>query len=234
MCGRFTLTKEDPAELAQDLGVPAEQVSSVDYRPRYNIAPRSNHWIVRMTHEDREALPARWGLVNARAKDDKRAAQQINAQADTLKDRPAFRNALRKRRCVVPADGFYEWTGSKKEKKPIWFNRSDGGLLLFAGLYESWHPEPDESETTFTIVTTTPNSLISPIHDRMPVILPEEAVDQWLFGSEAEIEKLTSLLVAAPDSLLSSRPVSTLVNSVKNGGLELLSEQTPLEVQLET
>ena len=90
---------------------------------------------------------------------------------------------------------------------------------------------PKEWETTFTIVTTTPNSLISPIHDRMPVILPEEAVDLWLFGSEAEVEKLTSLLVAAPDSLLSVRPVSTLVNSVKNEGPELLNEQTPLGMQ---
>ncbi len=231
MCGRFTLAKEDPAEVAQDLGVPAAQIAQVDYRPRYNITPRSNHWIVRMTHEDREALPARWGLVNSWAKDDKRAAQQINARAESLKERPAFRSALRQRRCIVPADGFYEWTGTKKEKRPLWFHRSDGGLLLFAGLYESWHPEPEEWETTFTIVTTTPNSLISPIHDRMPVILPEEAVDLWLFGSEAEVEKLTSLLVAAPDSLLSVRPVSTLVNSVKNEGPELLNEQTPLGMQ---
>lgn len=111
MCGRFTLTRREAEVLAAELGVAIESLS--DYRPRYNIAPTDRHWIVRMKYEDRELLPARWGLVNSWAKDRKRAAQQINAWAETLASSPAFKEAFSKRRCVMPADGFFEWVGPK-------------------------------------------------------------------------------------------------------------------------
>jgi putative SOS response-associated peptidase YedK len=131
MCGRFSLSYREAERLAHDLGVPVE--SLVDYRPRYNVAPTDAHWIVRMKYEDRELLPARWGLVNHWMTDRKQAFKNINARAETVQRLNTFREAFKERRCVVPADGFFEWTGTKEAREPIWFHREDGGLILFAG-----------------------------------------------------------------------------------------------------
>ena len=216
MCGRFTLTEDNREWVAERLGVPVDELVEDTYRPRWNIAPTDQHWIVRMQHEDREALPAKWGLVQFGSKDAKRAATQINARAETLDSRPAFRNAWRKsRRCVVPADGFFEWTGDKKDRQPIWFHRPDRELIFFAGLYESWQPTPDAWQRTFTIITTTPNALLEPIHDRMPVIIPADRVDDWLFEGN-ESDNVAGLLVPAADDYLIATAVSQRVNSVKN------------------
>jgi putative SOS response-associated peptidase YedK len=204
------MTRADREELAMELGVPAASLR--DYRPRYNIAPTDQHWIVRVKREEREIQPALWGLVNSWATDRKRAAAQINARAETLATRAAFKEAFQKRRCVVPADGFFEWTGPKTARRPVWFHRADGGLILFAGLYESWQPEPDTWERTFTIITTDANDVVRSVHDRMPVILTGEAVDAWIHGDGA----FASLLVPAAADLLIATPVSTLANSVKN------------------
>ncbi|HEY4686375.1 MAG TPA: SOS response-associated peptidase [Dehalococcoidia bacterium] len=224
MCGRFTLAYRERERLAEELGVNVEQIPAAEYRPRYNIAPTDAHWIVRLRYEDRQVLPARWGLVNSWAKDAKRAAAQINARAETLASAHAFRDAFVKRRCAVPADGFFEWvgpsTGSGRgagaSRQPIWFHRSDGGLILFAGLYESWQPQPGQWQRTFTIVTTEPNAVVSPIHDRMPVILPDDVVDLWLDPREEDVERLGSLLRPAAEDVLIATPVSPRVNSVKN------------------
>lgn len=221
MCGRFTLTRRENEALAAELGVPVESLR--EYRPRYNIAPTDGHWIVRTKFEDRELLPARWGLVNSWAKDRKRAARQINARAETLASQPAFREAFRQRRCVVPADGFFEWTGPKNARQPLWFHRTDGGLLLFAGLYESWRPNPDEWERTFTIITTEANDMVGQVHDRMPVILPDENIDAWLFARE-EQAALQAMLVPTPDELLAIREVSARVNSVREDDAGVLEE----------
>ena len=221
MCGRFTLTMRETEALAAELGVLVESLR--EYRPRYNIAPTDGHWIVRTKFEDHELLPARWGLVNSWAKDRKRAARQINARAETLASQPAFRDAFRQRRCVVPADGFFEWTGPKNARQPLWFHRPDGGLLLFAGLYESWRPNPDEWERTFTIITTEANGLVGQVHDRMPVILPDENVDAWLFARE-EPAALRAMLVPPPDDLLAIRKVSARVNSVREDDAGVLEE----------
>ena len=220
MCGRFTLSRRKAEALAAELGVPVESLS--DYRPRYNIAPTDTHWIVRMKYEDRELLPARWGLVNSWAKEGKQAAQQINARAETLSTRPAFKAAFSKRRCVVPADGFFEWVGAKGARQPIWFHRSDGGLLLFAGLFESWQPEPDVWERTFTIITTDANPVVEPIHDRMPVILPEGKVDEWIYPGQADAAGLQALLSPAANDVLVATPVSPRANSVKNDDAGIL------------
>ncbi len=136
MCGRFTITRRDGNSLAAELGVPAD--SFADYRPRYNVAPMQNHFIVRIKYENREVVPARWGLVKSGAKDAGMAAKCINARSETVETRAAFRDAFHKRRCVVPADGFFEWTGPKTARRPAWFHREDGRLVLFAGLYEAW------------------------------------------------------------------------------------------------
>jgi putative SOS response-associated peptidase YedK len=221
MCGRFTLTRRDSQQLALELGVSADALAG--YRPRYNIAPTDQHWIVRAKYEDRELLPAMWGLVNSWAKDKKRAAQQINARAETLESRPGFKDAFRKRRCVVPADGFFEWVGTKNTRQPIWFHRPDSGLLLFAGLYESWQPKPGEWERTFTIVTTDANEIVGRVHDRMPVILSDEKADAWMLPS-GDVGSLQRFLVPSPDKLLIATAVSPRANSVKNDDPDVLEE----------
>jgi putative SOS response-associated peptidase YedK len=216
MCGRFTLTYQERERLARELGVHVEEINRSAYRPRYNVAPTDQHLIVRQRYEDREVLDASWGLVNSWAKDAKRAAAQINARAESLAKAPAFREAFSKRRCIVPADGFFEWIGAGASRQPIWFHRADGGLLLFAGLYESWQAGPEDWRRTFTIVTTRPNSTVAPIHDRMPVILDPADVDEWLYRGQEDVERLQRLLVPAPDDLLLTLAVSQRVNSVKN------------------
>jgi putative SOS response-associated peptidase YedK len=221
MCGRFTLSRHDAEELALELGVPVESLR--DYRPRYNIAPTDQHWIVRVKREDRELLPAGWGLVNSWAKDKKRAAAQINARAETLTSRPAFKEAFKERRCVVPADGFFEWIGPKTARQPIWFHRADGGLILFAGLYEYWQSGPDQWERTFTIVTTDANEVVGRVHDRMPVILGNEAADAWILPKQ-NAAVLGELLLPAAEDLLIATPVSSRANSVKNDDPAVLSE----------
>jgi len=213
MCGRFTLTHREARLLAAELGVSVE--SMIGYHPRYNIAPTDSHWIVRTRYEDREILPAKWGLINFWMTDRKQAFKNINARAETVQKLRSFREAFAQRRCVVPADGFFEWTGPKEDRKPLWFHRRDGDVILFAGLYESWRPTPSEKERTFTILTTTPNSLLGPVHNRMPVILEGEAVDEWLYVRQAP-DSLTELLRPVRDDLLVATAVSTRVNSVQN------------------
>src|ERR1700731_4321909 len=166
MCGRFTITRRDGNSLAAEPGV--HPGSFVDYRPRYNVAPTQNHFIVRIKYENREVIPASWGLVKSGSKDASMAARTINARSETVETRGAFRDAFQKRRCVVPADGFFEWTGPKTARQPTWFHREDNQLLLFAGLYESWPPKPNQWETTFTILTTDANALTRQYHDRRP------------------------------------------------------------------
>jgi putative SOS response-associated peptidase YedK len=220
MCGRFTLTRRDGNSLAAELGVPPETLA--DWRPRFNIAPLRRHFVVSTEYENRKVTPARWGLVNRWAKDASQASKCINARAETLESRPAFRDAFRKRRCVIPADGFFEWTGPKSFRRPIWFHREDGALLLFAGLYEAWQAEPDAWETTFTIITTGANAQMAPYHDRMPVILADKDADDWMNPNNPDPIALKPLLVPPPDDLLVTRPVSPKLNSPKFDSPELL------------
>ena len=222
MCGRFTLSYAEHERLSEELGVPTEQIPA-EYQTRYNIAPTDLHYIVRLRNEERQLLPAKWGLVNTWAKDAKRAAAQINARDVTVARLPAFREAFERRRCVIPADGFFEWTGTKETRLPHWYHRSDGRLLLFAGLHESWQPSPDKWERTFTIITTAANAVGSPVHDRMPAILEDEAVEEWLYAG-SERESPLGLLRPAPDDLLLDTAVSQRVNSVKNDDPDCLAE----------
>ncbi len=222
MCGRFTLTWEEWRQVLEALGIEDEGHTFADYRPRFNIAPTDQHFIVTSEFERRKVQRARWGLVNRWARDNSRASQCINAKAETLEQRPTFREAFQRRRCVVPADGFYEWTGPKDKRQPLWIHPRSGGLMLFAGLYESWYPERNQPEVTFTIVTCAANAAIAEIHDRMPVVLDERAAEDWMNPRERDPLSLKRLLVPAPSDLLSVRPASPLVNSVKNEGPALL------------
>jgi len=221
MCGRFTLTRKDSHALAAELGAAFDDADAALYRPRYNIAPTDQHWIVREKQEQRLLLPANWGLVNSWAHDAKGAARQINARSESALARPAFREAFEKRRCAVPADGFFEWVGSKEARRPIWFHAPEGGLMLFAGLYESWRdPKTEAWMRTFTILTTDANKTVKPVHDRMPVILPADRIDDWvhrpLRTAESYAEGLRALLVPAAESVLIATEVSRRVNAVAN------------------
>lgn len=227
MCGRFTLAIAERRIVAELLGVDPDSIPE-DYRRRYNIAPTDPYFIVTSQYECRRASPARWGLVNSWAGDNSRAAAHINAKAETIDTRGAFREAFIKRRCVVPADGFYEWTGPKNACRPIRFHRPDHGLILFAGLYESCFPEKIQPEMTFAIITCEPNGPIAPIHNRMPVMLDERTPDDWMNPLQRDPLSLKRLLGPAPDDALVASPASPLVNSVKNDGPELLAAPTDL------
>lgn len=219
MCGRFTLTIPDYDTLADALGVTADPAQAALYRPRYNVAPTDPHWIVRVKEGRRQLLPAKWGLVNSWAKDASGAARQINARAETVPTRPAFRDAFEKRRCVVPTDGFFEWIGDKGARRPVWFHPPAGGLLLLAGLYESWRdPVTDAWQRTFSIVTVGANELVAPVHDRMPAVLVGGAVQEWMAspGDSDHLARLEALLAPAPLGTLAATPVSSRANSVKN------------------
>ena len=233
MCGRFTLTRRSMEELATALDAEARPEYAGMYRPRYNIAPTDQHWIVRTKFEQRELLPAAWGLVNSWQTDAKSAFKQINARSETAPSRPAFRDAYERHRCIVPADGFFEWTGTKQARRPIWFHPPDGGLLTFAGLYEYWRkPDSDEWQRTFTILTTAANELVAPVHDRMPVILPPDRIDEWLHMPAAEdarasyAETLRPMLAPAAEGLLVATEVSPRVNSVANDDPACLTPAT--------
>ena len=225
MCGRITLSYKEAQELAQDMGIPVEQLPP-EYQARFNIAPTSDHLIVTTDREEREVKVARWGLINHWARDAKSGYKQINARAETVEKSPAFRGAFKKHRCLVPVDGFYEWAGPKGDRQPYWFHRPDRKVFYFAGLFESWQPpgEPNR-QLTFTIITTAANDYLARIHNRMPVILEtEEAQDTWLYPGEEDTAKLKGLLQPADDGALVAWPVSQDANSVKNDEPWLLDE----------
>jgi putative SOS response-associated peptidase YedK len=222
MCGRFTLTWEEWRQVAGALGVENEGEAAASYRPRFNIAPTDEHFIITSEFERRKARRARWGLVNRWAKNNSHASQCINAKAETLEQRATFSEAFRQRRCIVPADGFFEWTGPKAKRQPLWIHPRDGALMLFAGLYESWYPERNQPEVTFTIVTCAANAVIAEIHDRMPVVLDEQAAEDWMNPREQDPPSLKRLLAPARADVLVMRPASLLVNSVKNDNPALL------------
>ena len=214
MCGRYTLTT--PPELIADLfkieGVPT-------LSPRYNVAPTQEAAVVRVPKpgEKRRLDLLRWGLVPAWAEDPSIGNRLINARAETVAEKPSFKRSLQKQRCLVVADGFYEWRKDGKVKQPIWIHRTDGRPFAFAGLWASWRPKGAPREEppleTFTILTTAPNELMKPIHDRMPVILSPEHFGVWLDPAVSDPERLTPLLVPAPESGFETREVSRGVNS---------------------
>ncbi len=212
MCGRFTLTLHHFGAVADSLQAVIDPELLQSYRPRYNIAPGQRHWMLRSESGRREIVAADWGLINSWAKDPSVAYRQINARAETVASRPAFRQAFRRRRCLLPADGFYEWRGPQKAREPHWFHAPDGSLLLLAGLYEGWTaPETGEVKTTFTILTTEANEVVRPVHHRMPVLVAQDQIDGWLTG-----DRPGELLAPAPVKVLTGQPASPRVNSVRN------------------
>ncbi len=224
VCGRY-VQASSPELLAEKFGV--DEVRIDDHAPVYNVAPRAEMPAVRRRQDRKVLSKLRWGLVPSWAKDPKMGDRLINARAEEVADKPAFRTAFARRRCLVPADGFYEWQPrpGQKRKQPMFVHRCDGEPMAFAGLWEVWRDrdvgEDADWLRTFAIMTTRPNDTLAPIHDRMPVILPESAWDTWL-DPDADPAKLSSLLVPAPDDVIDVYPVSLLVNSAENDGPELV------------
>lgn len=216
MCGRYTETA-GAAALARRFGI-AE--TSLELAPRYNLAPSQQAPVV--AGAPRALAMMRWGLVPRWAKEPKIGYKMINARAEGLASSPAFREAYRARRCLVPADGFYEWHGEKGAKVPLRYTLKDGGLFAFAGLWESRRDPAGKELRTFTIVTTASNELIRPMHDRMPVILGREAEDIWLDPSVREPARLAPLLRPFPSDAMAVRQASPAVNSARIDEPELL------------
>jgi putative SOS response-associated peptidase YedK len=223
MCGRFTQQRPS-AELAALFA--AEDLAESPGE-RYNLAPQQLGLVVVERDDLRRAVvPYRWGLVPSWAKDARIGSRLINARAETVASTPAFRASFAKRRCIVPADGFYEWERVTPEiRQPNLIRRIDGEPMAFAGLWSVWR-DPTEPEAepvrTFTIITTSANATLEPIHDRMPVILPASAWAAWLAPAPPEPGELLALLRPAPDDLLERFPVSKRVNSARNEGPDLV------------
>lgn len=209
MCGRFTL-HSSPALLAAEFGVATLPLLV----PRYNIAPTQPIAVVRLDPHtgERICVLTRWGLVPSWAEDSKIGTRLINARSETVAEKPSFRAAFRRRRCLIPADGYYEWQKTAAGKRPFLIRLSSKGLLAFAGLWETW-PSPDGSALeTCTLLTTAANEQLRPIHDRMPVILDGDARRVWL-DPDSPSPALQELLQSTVADALTSYAVSTRVNS---------------------
>ena len=216
MCGRYTIlpNAETWNKTFGLSGEAAQQVSILS--PNYNVAPTQDVPILRDNHEtgDRELAFARWGLIPSWAKDTKFSYHTINARAETVAEKPSFRDAFRKRRCLIPASGFYEWKKVGQQKQPYLIQTQNESPFAFAGLWETWRNPQDESIVqSCTIIVTDANTFMKPLHDRMPVILDPADYGKWL---DTESTGGKSLLHPCPSEWLSSYPVSTYVNSPKN------------------
>ncbi|HEX4492003.1 MAG TPA: SOS response-associated peptidase [Acidimicrobiia bacterium] len=225
MCGRY-VSVSSPARLAEVLHV--DEVRADDAEPDYNVTPRAEVPVVAETKDHRRVLDrVRWGLVPSWAKDVSVGDRLINARADTVATKPAYRRAFERRRCLMPADGFYEWRAvpGQKVKQPYFIARADREPMVFAGLYEVWRDRSDpdaEWMRTCALITTDANEKLAPIHDRMPVVLPEDAWGEWLDPENRDTESLHDLLVPAPSDEFIAYPISRLVNKPENQGPELL------------
>jgi putative SOS response-associated peptidase YedK len=209
MCGRYTLST--PAgRLAEEFQLD----STVEIPPSYNVAPTQQVAAVLEDEGGRRLEMLRWGLVPSWADDPDIGARMINARSETAPEKPSFRRAFRGRRCLIAADGFYEWKREDGGKQPYYFRMQDGRPFAFAGLWESWDRGGTEL-LTCAILTTRPNSVAGEIHDRMPVILPQDAYNAWL-DPDADKEELGELMIPYPGDDLETYPVSRFVNSPRN------------------
>jgi putative SOS response-associated peptidase YedK len=221
MCGRYTLTNPDPTGLRARFDI-LESVE-LDDQPRYNIAPTDPVLAVRWREDGaRDLGRLRWGLVPGRWAERKGERPLINARVEGLAKQPAFAESFRERRCLLPADGFYEWLRDEHGKRPLWFSRPDGDLFAFAGIWAALKRRgSDEVLHSCALVTCPPNELMRPIHDRMPVVLEPGAEGAWL-DPERSLEELLELLVPAPEGALVAREVGDFVNDVRMDGPELI------------
>ncbi len=214
MCGRYRLSR-DGKQIVEDFALDGE----VEWSPRYNIAPTDPVPTIRQDAKNpgRHFTLMRWGLIPFWAKDPGIGVKTINAVSETAAEKPAFREAMQRRRCLVPADGFYEWARTgPKEKQPYNFGMADDSMFAFAGLWDRWRDPAGKDVLSCTILTTRPNALTVNVHDRMPVILRREDYDLWLDPGITNPANLADLLAPFDPRLMKKYPVSQRVNSVKN------------------
>jgi putative SOS response-associated peptidase YedK len=224
MCGRYALvTPADVlAKLFELTSGPGGIIGA--WSARYNIAPTHMVPVVRADEEGGRRIDLlKWGLIPSWAKDASIGARMINARSETAAEKPSFRAAFARRRCIVPVDGFYEWKKTESGKQPVYIHRADGMPLAFAGLWEHWMRE-DEVIESFTICTTDANATLRDVHDRMPVILEAADFTRWLDPRVTDGSAVAPLLRPAPDELLAMHPVSTRVNRVQNDDAGLIAE----------
>jgi putative SOS response-associated peptidase YedK len=209
MCGRYTLTASAQiiAEFFKLSEVP-------DIKPRYNVAPTQSIATVTVDSEkmQRQLQFMRWGLIPSWAKDMKIGSKMINARSETVAEKPAFRSAIKHRRCLIVADGFYEWLPQGKHKQPYYFQMAQGAPFAFAGLWENWESPEAEKIVSCSIITTAANETVQPVHDRMPVILPEEAWEEWL-DPAVSTQQVLPLLKPYSSAAMTANAVSAIVNS---------------------
>jgi putative SOS response-associated peptidase YedK len=218
MCGRFT-QKAKPRELAERFEVPEVPL----FEPRYNIAPTQAVPVVRATPEGRELALLRWGLIPSWADDPAVGSRMINARAETVAVKPAYRSAFRKRWCLIPASGFYEWASEPgRKKQPIYFRMKDEAPFAFAGLWEVWSKGPEPVESC-TLITTTPNELVAPVHDRMPAIVEPQDYGWWLDPRADDPAALAALLGPYPAAEMVAYPVGRLVNDPRHDGPDCIA-----------
>jgi putative SOS response-associated peptidase YedK len=232
MCGRF-VSASSPERIAEYFGAAFEGETLGD---NFNVAPTNDIYAVVAGTDGQPRLEVfHWGLIPVWAKDRKIGQKMINARAETLASKPAYKGVFKKHRCLIPMDGFYEWKAGPADgpttkagrpiKQPMFIQRLDGEPLAVAGLWSAWKDRADDGGDwlhSATVVTTSANATMAPVHDRMPVILPRSAWSTWLDPDNDDIGTLSGLLVPASDDLLTVRPVSTEVNNVRNKGAHLI------------
>ncbi|MCH7988884.1 MAG: SOS response-associated peptidase [Planctomycetes bacterium] len=212
MCGRFALRAS-----AENLIKIFRLLRVLKLDPRYNIAPTQPVAAVRQLDAQRELVFLHWGLIPSWSKDPKLGARMINARSETVATKPSFRSAFKSRRCLIPADGFYEWKrAEKKTKQPYFIGLKNEEPFAFAGLWEHWESGDGSAIDSCTIITTEANDLLRNLHDRMPVILSEEDYDRWLDPKSQNRDALQSLLVPFPSAEMRFSPVGTIVNNARN------------------
>jgi putative SOS response-associated peptidase YedK len=217
MCGRYA-QRTDPKRLAKEFKVPEVLNAS----PRYNIAPTQEVLAVRESPDGREMTLYKWGLVPTWAKDAFIGAKLINARSETVTEKPSFREAFKRRRCVIPADGFYEWQRTGGRKQPFFFRMRDERPFGFAGLWERWEGEGGKVINSCAILTTEANEVLRPVHDRMPVILHPDDYELWLGAEARELGLVKEMLRSYPAEEMVGYPVGSGVNSPRNQGAGLL------------
>jgi putative SOS response-associated peptidase YedK len=221
MCGRYAITTAPEAmrQLFKYKEMP-------DFPPRYNVAPSQPIPVVRLWDGERQFALMRWGLIPGFVKDTKTISLLFNARGETVNERPAFKNAMKRRRCLIPANGFYEWRRDGSSNRPHFVQRKDGGPVAFAGLWETWIGPNGEELDTAAIVTTDASPLVRSIHHRMPVILEPETWDMWLDTARVDEHMAAALIVPARDELLEVYEVSPAVNRAVHDGPELIAPYT--------
>ena len=217
MCGRFTLRA--PAERVKR-EFRLQEIPSTE--AHYNISPTQNILAVRQKADEREAVELKWGLIPSWSKDASMVARLINARSETVMEKPSFREPFKRQRCIIPADGVYEWQRTGSSKRPFFFHMRDDQLFGLAGLWDRWRDEGGEVIESCAILTTEANDVFGPVHDRMPVILSQEKYDVWLAEDMRDVGLLKELLRPYPEPEIIAHPVRHLVNSPMNQGADLI------------